>query len=105
MTLRDIAEGIGKGLMVIGVWAVLGVIGWSLWGSASQLAAPAAPAQAAAVNRVMGPQDMGNDVWCYSGSDGGVDCIDMRLRAQLAALLAERSVPPTPTRGTVVEHP
>ena len=66
---------------------------------------PAVPAQAAAVNRVMGPQDMGSDVWCYAGSEGGVDCIDMRLRAQLAALLAERSVPPTPTRSTVVEHP
>ena len=105
MTLRKTAEGIAMGLMIVGVWAVLGVIGWSLWGSASQLAAPAAPVQAAAGNRATGPQDMGNDVWCYPGSVAGVACIDMRLRAQLAALLAERSVPPTPTRSTVVEHP
>ena len=70
---------------------------------------PAVPAQAAAVNRVMGPQDMGSDVWCYVGSEAGVACIDMRLRAQLAALLAERAVAavpaPTPVTSREVARP
>ena len=97
ITLKTLASAIYVGL------AAFFVLVFMFW--LGTLSHPAPPAQASAGNRATGPQDMGSDVWCYAGSEAGVACIDMRLRAQLAALLAERSVPPTPTRGTVVEHP
>ena len=56
MTMGKIAEWIAMGLLVV-AWTIIGAMAGYGWGAAA-----AVPAQAAAVNRVIGPQDMGSDV-------------------------------------------